>query len=83
MSIIRNGSNYGSISHFPKITDYGDDLKENEIMSSFLNQYYKNNEAPKLIIVNVTPEQKSLLEELFSKQQKHCLLYTSPSPRDE
>ena len=78
MSIIRNGSNYGSISHFPKITDYGDDLKENEIMSAFLNQYYKNNDAPKLIIVNVTPEQKSLLEELFSKQQKHLVKIYKP-----
>ena len=78
MSIIRNGSNYGSISHFPKITDYGDDLKENEIMSAFLNQYYKNNEAPKLIIVNVIPEQKKLLEELFSKQEKHLVNIYKP-----
>ena len=75
MSIIRNGSNYGSISHFPKITDYGDDLKENEIMSAFLNQYYKNNDAPKSIIVNVTPETKKvLLEETFFLNNKNNLV---------
>ena len=55
MSIIRNGSNYGSISHFPKITDYGDDLKENEIKDQLLNFYSGGLKLPEFIIEKVSP----------------------------
>ena len=46
-------------------------------MSAFLNLYYKNNDAPKLIIVNVTPEQKVYLK-TFSKQQKYLVKIYKP-----
>ena len=66
MSIVRNGSNYGSISHFPKIDNYASDISEKEIMYAFLNQYYKNNEPPKIVLTNVLPQNKNLLEKYFS-----------------
>ena len=78
MSVIRNGSNYGSISHFPKITNYSNDITENEIMYAFLNQYYKNNDIPKLILVNKIPQHKSLLEQLFSDQNKISIKISKP-----
>ena len=35
-------------------------------MYAFLNQYYKNNEPPKIVLTNVLPKNKNLLEKNFS-----------------
>ena len=64
MSIVRNGSNYGSISHFPKIDNYASDISEKEIMYAFLNQYYKKMNRPKIVLTN-TPKNKIYLKSIF------------------
>ena len=50
---------------FLRIDNYASDISEKEIMYAFLNQYYKKNEKPKILLTNVLPENKNLNEKFF------------------
>jgi len=47
----RNGSNYGNKSFFPS---HEDTAQENEILESFLYQFYSNKDAPPKILINLS-----------------------------
>ena len=49
----RNGSNYGNKSFFP-VHDIN--AQENEILESFLYQFYADKEAPPKILINIKPK---------------------------
>tara|TARA_B100000131_G_scaffold266765_1_gene264803 strand:+ start:2375 stop:4237 length:1863 start_codon:yes stop_codon:yes gene_type:complete len=66
-TIFRSGSNYGSIPFFPKINS---ENSLDEIIEAFVSQFYNKYIPPKLILVNIIPKQKKLLEEFLSSRSK-------------
>jgi len=63
----RGGQNWGGRAYFPRV-DRSDD--EATILSAFLGQFYEDKPVPRLILANVTPVEKALLEEAFSLKAK-------------
>jgi len=63
----RGGQNWGGRAYFPRV-----DRSDNEaaILSAFLGQFYEDKPVPRLILANVTPLEKALLEEAFSLKAK-------------
>ncbi len=72
---IRNGQNYGNQDFFPLHAE-GD--SENEILSSFIPQFYQTRVAPKEIFVNVELVQTKLIEEALSVTQSYAVKITFP-----
>ena len=62
----RSKQNWGNQAYFPK---HAPDQNVNEIMSSFLMQFYENKSVPKLIIINSDIKDKKLIEETLSKKE--------------
>ena len=62
----RGKQNWGNQSYFPK---HDPDQNINEIMSSFLMQFYENKNIPKLIILNQEITDKILIEKTLSKKE--------------
>ena len=67
ITIFRSGSNYGSIPFFPKINQ--EDNSE-EIMEAFICQFYNKHTPPRLILTNVFPKEKNLIENFLSDLTK-------------
>ena len=69
---IRGGHNLGNKTFYPKHTSHSDDK---EILSAFLTQYYVSKEnsriIPSNILVNLSFDGKSLLEEILNGQTGH------------
>lgn len=67
---IRNGSNIGNRSFFPKLPDISS--TQEEVLGAFIGQYYASREIPDEIIVNVAPPDQGLIEEMLclKKQSK-------------
>ena len=63
----RGGQNWGGRAYFPRV-DRSD--TDPEILSAFLGQFYEDKPVPRLILTNVTPFEKELLEEAFSMKAK-------------
>ena len=68
MNIIRNGSSYGSKAYFPNVGKNAIDVNDNEIMQAFICQFYDKNVPATNILVNKSPKDKTLIEELLSKK---------------
>ena len=66
----RSKQNWGNQAYFPK---HDPDQDVNEIMSSFLMQFYENKNVPKLIIINSNINDKKLIEETLSKKEKNTI----------
>ena len=62
----RGKQNWGNQAYFPK---HDPDQNINEIMSSFLMQFYENKNIPKLIILNQEITDKILIEKTLSKKE--------------
>ncbi len=65
----RGGQNWGGRAYFPRV-DRSD--TDPEILSAFLGQFYEDKPVPRLILTNVTPFEKELLEEAFSMKAKQA-----------
>ena len=63
----RGGQNWGGRAYVPRV-DRSD--TDPEILSAFLGQFYEDKPVPRLILTNVTPFEKELLEEAFSMKAK-------------
>ncbi|MCH2037092.1 MAG: excinuclease ABC subunit UvrC [Rickettsiales bacterium] len=59
----RYGQNYGNKSYFPKNTD---EANEQEILTSFIGQFYQSNLPPKTIILSHKLDDPSPLEDALS-----------------
>ncbi len=64
----RAGQNWGNRAYFPKLPGLGVDKSDEdpEVMAAFLGQFYDDKPIPKLILVNVEPAEKELLQEAFA-----------------
>ncbi len=64
LTIFRSGQHYGSKNYFFNNVENVDDQV---IIEAFILQFYQNNNPPRLIIVNIDIEQKSLIQKTLSK----------------
>jgi excinuclease ABC subunit C len=62
---IRGGQNWGHRSFFPAHTN---DVPEDEVLASFLTQFYEEVPPPKLIMLDRELEEAELLSEAFSER---------------
>jgi excinuclease ABC subunit C len=63
----RSGQNWGGRAYFPRVDKSDSDP---EILSAFLGQFYEDKPVPRLILSNVVPFEKELLEEAFSMKAR-------------
>jgi excinuclease ABC subunit C len=56
----RAGQNWGNRAYFPR---HGAEEQPEEILSAFIAQFYDDREPPKLILTNIDPTDRQLLEE--------------------
>ncbi len=59
----RAGQNWGNRAYFPRVDKSDEDP---EVMAAFLGQFYDDKPIPRLILVNVEPAEKDLLQEAFA-----------------
>ena len=72
----RSWRNLGNKSYFPLNTD---DASENEILDSFIPQFYQNKPIPKLILVSHDIKSNSLLSKAFSDKEGKKIIISKPS----
>jgi excinuclease ABC subunit C len=65
----RGGQNWGGRAYFPRVDKSDTDP---EILSAFLGQFYEDKPVARLILSNVIPFEKELLEEAFSMKAKEA-----------
>ena len=63
---IRNGRNLGNRSYFPRISS---ETGMAQLVGAFLTQHYLERQMPGEILVNHMPEERDLLEAVFSEQK--------------
>ena len=71
----RNGSNYGNKSFFP-IHDIS--AQENEILESFLFQFYADKEAPPKILINCDKKNFKNVENILNAKNKQKIIIQKP-----
>jgi excinuclease ABC subunit C len=64
----RHGQNLGSRSYFPKNVQ---GKSEAEVLYAFLAQHYLDHQPPSEILVNFSPDQQALLQNVFSEEAGH------------
>ena len=62
----RSKQNWGNQAFFPK---HDPDENLNEILNSFISQFYENKSVPKTIIINEAIKEKTLIEKTLSKKE--------------
>ena len=76
----RSKQNWGNQSFFPK---HDPDENLNNILSSFVSQFYENKNIPCLVITSCKINEKELLEKTFSlKEKKEIILRESKSKEE-
>lgn len=73
---IRNGNNLGNRNFFPDLPD--DDVQEDEVMASFLAQYYLNHDIPAEILLSVMPDEPEVMEEMLTLKQQRKVVLRQP-----
>tara|TARA_A100001011_G_scaffold252091_1_gene260252 strand:+ start:577 stop:2412 length:1836 start_codon:yes stop_codon:yes gene_type:complete len=76
----RSKQNWGNQAYFPK---HDPDEKEEKILSSFLGQFYENKTVPKLVLLNMEINEKTLLENTYSKREKKEIIIKKAITKDE
>lgn len=64
ISFYRGGNNYGSKPYFYSVSD---DLDASDFLDNFLGQFYLNQTPPKILLLNISLKNSSLMEEFLSK----------------
>jgi excinuclease ABC subunit C len=59
----RAGQNWGNRAYFPRVDKSDEDA---DVMGAFLGQFYDDKPIPKLILTNVEPVDRELLQEAFA-----------------
>ncbi len=76
----RSKQNWGNQAYFPK---HDPDEKEEKILSSFLAQFYENKTVPKLVLLNIEINEKTLLEKTFSNRERKEIIIKKANTKDE
>ena len=71
----RAGRNLGNKAYFPR---HDKDTPAEEVLESFIIQFYENRQSPRKILLNLTLPGKSLLEEALSLKQDYKVSLTAP-----
>jgi len=71
----RGGSNYGNRAYFPS---HDREMEIQQVLSSFIGQFYDNKEPPKLVLLSHVPAQSALLQEALSTKAGHKVELTAP-----
>ena len=77
---IRAGNNLGSRNYFPQIP--ADDVKEANILSHFIGQYYLNRTIPAKLLLNYEPEDLSVLVEMLSLKADRKVIVSAKTRGD-
>src|SRR5688572_7582428 len=77
---IRGGQNWGHRSFFPAHTA---DVPEEEVLASFLAQFYQEVPPPRLILVDRSLSEGALLEEAFSEKAERRVAIKAPQRGDQ
>ena len=77
---IRGGQNWGHRSFFPAHTN---EVPEEEVMASFLTQFYEEVPPPKLILLDRELSEVLLLSEAFSEQAERKVVLKVPQRGDQ
>ena len=76
----RSKQNWGNQAFYPK-HDPDDDLED--ILSSFISQFYENKTIPELIITNCEVKDKKLIEKTFSEKDKKKIIIKLAKSKNE
>jgi len=76
----RSKQNWGNQAFFPK---HDPDEKLENILSSFLSQFYENKSIPSLIITNNSVAENNLLEKTFKKKEGKQINLRQAKSKDE
>jgi len=76
----RSKQNWGNQAFFPK---HDPDEKLENILSSFISQFYENKTIPKLIITNYQIYEKDLLEKAFSGKESKDIIIKEAKTKEE
>jgi len=71
----RNGSNYGNKSFFPI---HENNTLENEILESFLYQFYSDKDLPPKILINLNPKYFKGVQKIFNSKNKNEIKILQP-----
>lgn len=73
---MRNGSNYGNKSFFPR---HDQDDTEAEVVAAFIGQFYDDKPCPPDILVSTMPDQADLLAEALSSRSERKISISKPA----
>ena len=76
----RSKQNWGNQAFFPK---HDPDEKLENILSSFISQFYENKAIPELIITNYKINEKILLEKAFSEKENKNIIIKQAKAKEE
>src|SRR5215203_236020 len=76
---IRGGQNWGHRAFFPAHTS---EVPEEEVLSSFLMQFYEEVPPPRLVLVDRDPAEAELLEEALSERAGRKVVFEFPKRGD-
>ena len=76
----RSKQNWGNQAFFPK---HDPDEKLENILSSFISQFYENKTIPELIITNYKIIEKKLLEKAFSGKENKNIFIKEAKTKEE
>ena len=76
----RSKQNWGNQAFFPK---HDPDEKLENILSSFISQFYENKTMPRLIITNHKIFEKDLLQKTFSKKEAKDVIIKEAKTKEE
>jgi excinuclease ABC subunit C len=61
----RAGQNWGNRAYFPRVDKSDEDA---DVMEAFIGQFYDDKPIPKLILTNIEPAERDLLQEAFAQK---------------
>tara|TARA_A100001011_G_scaffold378584_1_gene443500 strand:+ start:823 stop:2661 length:1839 start_codon:yes stop_codon:yes gene_type:complete len=76
----RSKQNWGNQAFFPK---HDPDENLENILSSFISQFYENKTIPELIITNNKVNERELIEKTFSKKEAKSVIVKEAETREE
>ncbi len=76
----RSKQNWGNQAFYPK---HDPDDNVEDIISSFISQFYENKAIPKLILTNCEVKDKKLIEKTFSEKDKKDIIIKQAKSKNE
>ncbi len=76
----RSKQNWGNQAFYPK---HDPDVSVEDIISSFISQFYENKTIPRLILTNCEVKDKKLIEKTFSEKDKKDIIIKLAKSKNE